>query len=138
MKARAAVCIGVILTLYVLGWWALGAPIQRGLSGLAFYIGLLVCVVVGFMANDSVPWEKPQEPEPEEAPLIPGIPPGDKARMRTAILQGVLESIKGLVHRSEECERRLKEVEHRMSELSLAAGLKPRTAARAVAEQKAP
>ncbi len=53
--------------------------------------------------------------------------PSDQPTMRTAILTGVLEAIKGIVSRQDEWEKRLKEMENRLSELALTAGLKPRS-----------
>lgn len=65
---------------------------------------------------------------PEDWPHGGIAPEPDKAKMREAVMSGVLEAIKGLVVRSENAEKELKMLKDRMSELSLAAGLKPRVA----------
>jgi hypothetical protein len=68
---------------------------------------------------------------PDRAALAP-LPftdaPTDKTKMREAVMGGVLEAIKGLVVRSENAEKEIKELKTRVSELSLAVGLRPRSA----------
>lgn len=135
---RRAILTGLVLDAVVLlGWFILGEPIfQRGVGAFLLYLVLITAFVLGFGyeaeiqdAIETIKRERPAPAAPAEAAA-----PGDKGPMRTAVMAGVLEAIKGLVVRSESAEQRLKELELRMSELSLAAGLKVRPSPRNIGD----
>jgi hypothetical protein len=123
---RGAIGAAVAVVVVVLGFLAGGGEIWRpGFSAGCCYLMSVILGVTAFLfpyAEDKAYAERfiPDTPEP----------PTDKTKMHQAVLAGVLDAIKGLVVRSENAEREMKEVKARLSDLSLAAGLKPRAGIR--------
>lgn len=128
-----AIAAAAAVAIVVVGFLVGGGEIWRpGFSAGVCYIFSILLGGTAFFAAFTIEKERqpvPKAPEPDGPPYLPemtGNDPGSKAKMREAVMHGVLEAIKGLVQRSEATEKRLKELEGRVSEVSLAAGLKPR------------
>lgn len=129
---RRAIFSGLVPAALVLLAWILGGInfLERGGWAVWVYITVLLAFLVGFIfeqeAQDAIATIRRERP-PTAREIEVGQP-SDKAKMREAVINGVLEVIKGLVARSEAAENEIKELKSRMSEVSLAAGLKPRVA----------
>ncbi len=117
MRARAAVLAGlasgfVVYLAFFL--WGVDVSHRGAAAGLCF-----VLCVLAFNAGVAAwriwgPYEKPIDP-----PAVVETP------TRTAVLSGALEAIKQIAEKHQGIEQKLKELEGRMSEVSLAAGLRP-------------
>jgi hypothetical protein len=139
---RGAIAAVVAVVVVVLGFLVGGGEIWR--PGFSAGVCYLMCVVLGgtafLAAFTTVTGNEGVKDDGMDVPFLPEMTgrhiPDNKAKMHDAVIGGVLEAIKGLVVRSENAEREIVELKSRLSEMALAAGLKPRSTRQVKDESK--